>query len=79
MRKLRKEWTAADSRALRNLAGKHSDASIARITGHCERTVRDNRNAMQLPAYASRPSWTRRDWLLNSAAGLDFDIPSCPI
>ena len=51
-------------------AGKIKDAEIGTLTGHSERTIRDRRNAMGLPAYAYRPGWTRRDHLLAGAAGI---------
>jgi hypothetical protein len=63
-------WTPADTATVRRMAGRVADAEIARETGHCERTIRDRRNAMGLPAYAHRPKWTRRDYLLAGAAGL---------
>lgn len=72
-------WTESHTATLHRLAGRVPDREIGKITGHCERTVRDRRNDAGLPAYAPRPKWTRRDWLLNSAAGLDFQIPGCPI
>lgn len=63
-------WTADDTATLERMAGKISDARIAEVTGHNERTVRDRRNALGLPAYCARPKWTRRDYLLAGAAGL---------
>ncbi len=68
-------FLASHADTLRRMAGKVPDARIAAITGHSERTIRDQRNAMMLPAYQRRANWTRRDWLLHSAAGLDFQIP----
>lgn len=68
-------FTPSHADTLRRMAGKVPDAMIAAITGHSERTIRDQRNAMMLPAYQNRPTWTRRDYLLHSAAGLDFQIP----
>lgn len=55
---------------LKAWAGKIKDAEIGTITGHSERTIRDRRNALGLPAYCHRPYWTRRDYLLAGAAGL---------
>lgn len=63
-------WGPDDTATLERMAGVVPDAEIARMTGHCERTVRDHRNAMGWPAYAHRPKWTRRDYLLAGAAGL---------
>jgi len=45
------------------------------MTGHCAITIRKRREAAGLPAYhADRATWTRREWLMASAAGLDFQI-----
>lgn len=63
-------WTPSDTATLQRMAGRVPDADIASVTGHCERTIRDHRNAAGLPAYAHRPKWTRRDYLLAGAAGL---------
>lgn len=68
-------WTDGDAMTLREHGGRKPDAAIAQMTGHSERTIRDQRNAMMIPPYRHRPAWTRRDWLLASAAGLDFQIP----
>ena len=68
-------FTPSHADTLKRMAGKVPDAKIAALTGHSERTIRAQRNAMMLPAYQNRPKWTRRDWLLHSAAGLDFQIP----
>jgi len=65
-----RQWTPADTLTLKRMAGQESDAEIGRRTGHCERTIRDRRNLLGLPAYAPRPKWTRRDYLLAGAAGL---------
>ena len=70
-------WTPRDDALVRRHGGKKPDAEIAAMTGHSERTIRDHRNAMMIPAYQHRPAWTQRDWLLASAAGLDFQIPGC--
>jgi hypothetical protein len=56
---------------LKAWAGRITDKEIGTITGHGERTIRDRRNAMGLPAYVNRPAcMTRRDYLLAGAAGL---------
>jgi len=62
-------WGAEDSATLEQWGGKVSDARIASMTGHAEITVRKRREAAGI-----RPVWTRRDWLLATAAGLDFQI-----
>lgn len=52
-------------------AGRATDAEIGTITGHCERTVRDRRKALGLPAFhPKRIGWSRRDYLMAGAAGL---------
>lgn len=70
-----KPWLPEHTETVRKWAGRKPDAEIADVTGHCERTIRDRRNALGLEPYV----WTRRDYLMNSAAGLDFVIPGCPI
>lgn len=69
-----KPWTDRDTDTLKTWAGREPDATIGRRTGHSERTIQTRRALMGLPAYVGRPIWTRRDWLLNSAAGLDFQM-----
>lgn len=72
-------WTTANDTTLHELAGRVPDWQIAEKTGHAEVTVRNRRRAAGLPIYRNRSHWTRRDWLLNDAAGLDFQIPLCRI
>lgn len=73
-------WTEADTATLRQYAGKESYAEIGRRTGHPPRTVRAYANAMGLPAYVPGVQrMTRREMLLHSAAGLDFQMTGCPI
>lgn len=48
------------------------DAEIARRTGHAIKTVQDHRRALGFRPFNQRRNWTRRDWLLADAAGLDF-------
>jgi hypothetical protein len=72
-------WTAADTAILKDWAGRESDAEIGKRTGHAAITVRGYRNALGLAAYTPRTrAWTRRERLLHSAAGLDFQISNCP-
>lgn len=68
-------WTDTDTLTLLRYGGKKPAAVIAALTGHSERTIRAQLTARMIPAYQHRPTWTRRDWLLASAAGLDFQIP----
>jgi len=65
-------WLPEHSDTLRAWAGRLSDAEIAERTGHSVRTVRKRREAMALPSFGHRKNWTRRDWLLADASGLDF-------
>ena len=48
------------------------DAEIARATGCALKTVQDHRRALGWKPYNQRQNWTRRDWLMRDAAGLDF-------
>jgi hypothetical protein len=66
-----KQWTESDTATLRRNAGRVSDARIAELTGHCEKTIRARRHALSLPSYhPKRSGWSRRDYLLAGAAGL---------
>lgn len=56
---------------LKGWAGRITDKEIGTITGHSERTVCKRRNELNLPAFhPQRIGWSRRDYLLASAAGL---------
>lgn len=50
------------------------DAEIVRLTGHPLRTVQEHRRAWGAKAFTQRLGWSRRDWLLHDAAGLDFQM-----
>lgn len=68
-------WTADDSARLRRMAqAGYSDGEIAREIACSIATVRDHRRAQGIRAHQNRSGWTRRDWLLADAAGLDFQI-----
>jgi hypothetical protein len=69
------KWLPAHTAILERMAGR-PDAEIAKATGHALITIRKRREAMGVKAYVGRPrpAWSRRDFLLNSAAGLDFQI-----
>ena len=55
---------------LKNWAGRASDTEIATITGHTRTQVCKRRNQLNLPSFhPGRVGWTRRDYLLASAAG----------
>lgn len=68
-------WLPSHTATLERMAGR-PDREIAEATGHAEITVRKRREALGMKAYIGRPrpSWSRRDLLLNGAAGLDFQI-----
>lgn len=68
-----KPWTQEDTATLERMAGR-PDREIATATGHAIRTVRDRRQARGIRAHVGRGHWTRRDWLLSDAAGLDFQM-----
>jgi hypothetical protein len=71
-----KPWTEEDTATLERMAGRVPDAEIGRMTGHEAITIRKRRSDLGLSAYRPR---TRRQWLMNAAAGLDFQISDCPI
>lgn len=48
------------------------DAEIARQTGCALKTVQDHRRALGFKPFNQRQGWSRRDWLMHDAAGLDF-------
>jgi hypothetical protein len=49
------------------------DREIAQATGHKPWKVREMRQARGMKAYSGdRSHWSRRDWLLAGAAGLDM-------
>lgn len=66
-------WTPDHTDTLKRMAGR-PDSEIAEATGHAVRTVREHRRALGICAYQGRAHWTRRDWLLADAAGLDFQM-----
>ncbi len=68
-----KIWTGEDTATLKRMAGR-PDSEIAATTGHAVRTIREHRRALGICAYQGRAHWTRRDWLLADAAGLDFQM-----
>lgn len=56
---------------LKAWAGRITDAEIGSITGHSERTICEQRKRLNLAAFhPQRIGWSRRDYLLASAAGL---------
>lgn len=66
-------WTADDTATLERMEGR-PDSEIAGATGFSIRTVREHRRALGIRAHQNRAHWTRRDWLLADAAGLDFQM-----
>jgi hypothetical protein len=56
---------------LRAWAGRIRDAEIGTITGHSERTVRENRKRLGLPAFHPRRiGWGPREFALAAGAGM---------
>jgi len=66
-----RSWTSDDTATLERMKGR-PDAEIAKATGCTLRQVQDHRRTLGLKAFTLRQRWTRRDWLLHDAAGLDF-------
>lgn len=64
-------WTE-EAQAL--LEKRTPDAEIVRRTGITLRTVQEHRRAMGARVFPNRIGWSRRDWLLADAAGLDFQM-----
>jgi hypothetical protein len=65
-------WTNADTQTLERMQGR-PDREIAQATGHKPWKVREMRHARGMKAYSGdRSHWSRRDWLLAGAAGLDM-------
>lgn len=72
-------WTPERRDYLRQWGGKKPDDRIADDLGCATITVRKERTVMGLDAYRGRPGMSRRQALLNSAAGLDFCVSLCRI
>lgn len=66
-------WLPSHTATLERMAGR-PDREIAEATGHAVVTVKKRRLALGVRGYRKRTGWTRRDWLLHDAAGLDFQI-----
>ncbi len=73
-----KAWSDEAQAVLERESGKLPAEDIARKIGFSVRTVQERQRLGGLPRYVHSRTWTRRDWLLASAAGLtiDFQIPS---
>lgn len=78
----RRKWGPDQAATLQRMEGQ-PDAEIAKEAGFSIRTVREYRRAQGIRAHIGRANWSRRDWLLADAAGLDFSmslsvsIPMC--
>jgi hypothetical protein len=68
-----KPWSTSDTATLERMQGR-PDREIAEATGHAVVTVKKRRADLGIAGYRKREGWTRRDWLLHDAAGLDFQI-----
>jgi hypothetical protein len=66
---MRRPWTPE---AQSMIEARVPDADIARQTGVAIKTVQDHRRALGYKAFNQRQGWSRRDWLMHDAAGLDF-------
>lgn len=72
-------WSDADTAALERMRKQGKPLrEIAQATGFSIATLKARSSAMGLTGYRGRTGWTRRDWLLHDAAGLDFQIAHCP-
>lgn len=69
MSQTRRPWTPE---AQTMVESRVPDAEIARLTGFAVRTVQEHRRALGFKPFNQRQGWSRRDWLLHDAAGLDF-------
>lgn len=70
-RKARTAWTSKHDLILEEWSGRIAARVIAGMTGHTERTVLEKQRTRNLPAFhPQRVGWSRRDYLLASAAGL---------
>jgi len=68
-----KPWTSADTATLQRMQGR-PDREIAEAIGFSVMTIRKRRRDLGLKAFQGRSDWTRKDWLMADAAGLDFQI-----
>lgn len=66
-------WLPEHTATLERMAGR-PDREIAEATGHAIVTVKKRRADLGIPGYRKRAHWTRRDWLMHDASGLDFQI-----
>lgn len=76
MTRRHRPWTEDDTATLKRMAGR-SPKAIAEVTGHAVVTVKKRLQAAGIRSFGNRSAWTRRDWLLADAAGLDFQISHC--
>jgi hypothetical protein len=74
MARARRIWTPADTATLERMQGR-PDREIAEATGQPIWKVREMRQAQGFKGCSGdRSHWSRRDWLLAGATGLDI----CP-
>jgi hypothetical protein len=64
-------WTSSDTQTLERMQGR-PDREIAQATGQPMRQVQEHRRALGIKAAIPRAGWSRRDYLMASAAGLDI-------
>lgn len=72
-------WTTQRRAYLQFWGGKKTDQQLAMELGCAAITVRKARSDMGIEGYRGRPHWDRRQWLLNSASGLDFCVSLCRV
>lgn len=66
-------WSPEDTQILERMQGR-PDREIAAAIGCAVPTVKKRRLAAGIAGFRGRANWTRRDWLLHDAAGLDFRV-----
>ena len=66
-------WTQSDTDTLERMQGR-SFREIAKAMKRPLSTVKAHAQARGIKGYGSRAHWTRKDWLMADAAGLDFQI-----
>lgn len=68
-------WLPHETAALERMQGRPL-AEIARVLRRPIATVKARNAALGFKTFRGRKDWTRRDWLMADAAGLDFATTS---
>jgi hypothetical protein len=66
-------WTEEDGATLERMQGRPL-AEIAQVLGRPIPTVKARNALLGFKTFRGRARWTRHDWLMADAAGLDFQI-----